>query len=91
MLSIYVSVNGKKYTIYSEVGFSENHEMFQIHLEDEHSADYWASVEDVEADHIYELYNESVPVIDDTLWSAIVDKVVPNYGWSNEDITAMLP
>lgn len=65
--------------------------LVQIHLEDEHSADYWASVEDVEADHIYELNNESVPGIDDTLWSAIVNKIVPNYGWSNEDITAMLP
>lgn len=56
-----------------------------------HSADYWTSVEDVEADHIYELNNESVPGIDDTLWYAIVNKIVPNYGWSNEDITAVLP
>lgn len=35
--------------------------------------------------------NESVPGIDDTLWYAIVNKIVPNYGWSNEDITAVLP
>lgn len=91
MLSVYVTVNGKKYAIYQEVGFTENHEMFQIHLEDEHSSDYWTSVEDVEANHIYELNNESVPGIDDTLWYAIVNKIVPNYGWSNEDITAVLP
>lgn len=91
MLSVYVTVNGKKYTIYQEVGFTEDHEMFQIYLEDEHSSDYWTSVEDVEANHIYELNNESVPGIDDTLWYAIVNKVVPNYGWSNEDITAVLP
>lgn len=91
MLSVYVTVNGKKYAIYQEVGFTENHEMFQIYLEDEHSSDYWTSVEDVEANHIYELNNESVPGIDDTLWYAIVNKVVPNYGWSNEDITAVLP
>lgn len=91
MLSVYVTVNGKKYAIYQEVGFNEDHEMFQIYLEDEHSSDYWTSVEDVEANHIYELNNESVPGIDDTLWYAIVNKVVPNYGWSNEDITAVLP
>lgn len=91
MLSVYVTVNGKKYAIYQEVGFTEDHEMFQIYLEDEHSSDYWTSVEDVEANHIYELNNESVPGIDDTLWYAIVNKIVPNYGWSNEDITAVLP
>lgn len=91
MLSVYVTVNEKKYAIYQEVGFTEDHEMFQIYLEDEHSSDYWTSVEDVEANHIYELNNESVPGIDDTLWYAIVNKVVPNYGWSNEDITAVLP
>lgn len=84
-LFVYVTIDGKKYRICQGVGFTEDHEMFQINPLDIHSGEFWSTVEDLETNRVYELNSESVPGIDDSLWDAIITKIVPNYGWNSDD------
>lgn len=84
IVSIDVFIDGKRYIIYAEVGFNEDLEMFQIYSYDEHAADYETTVVD-ENNNDYLLSCESVPGIDNELWYAIIDKIVPLHGWSSDD------
>lgn len=84
IVSIDVYISGKRYIIYAEVGFDEDLEMFQIDPLDEHVADYVTTVEDEDSNRYYLSY-ESVPGIDNELWYAVLDKIVPDHGWSSDD------
>lgn len=84
MVYIDVTIDKKSYVIYAEVGFDEDLEMFQIDSMDEYAADYVTTVEDEDSNRYY-LSCESVPGIDNELWYAILDKIVPYHGWSSDD------
>ena len=84
IVSIDVFIGDKRYIIYAEVGFDEDLGMYQIYPDDEHAADYVTAVEDEDSNHYY-LSCESVPGIDNELWYAVLDKIVPDHGWSSDD------
>lgn len=84
IVSIDVFIGDKRYIIYAEVGFDEDLGMYQIYPDDEHAADYETTVVD-ENNNDYLLSCESVPGINNELWYAIINKIVPLHGWSSDD------
>lgn len=84
IVSIDVFIGDKRYIIYAEVGFDDDLGMYQIYPDDEHAADYETTVVD-ENNNDYLLSCESVPGIDNELWYAIINKIVPHHGWSSDD------
>lgn len=84
IVSIDVFIGDKRYIIYADVGFDEDLGMYQIDSLDKHAGDYRTTVED-ENSNYYLLPCESVPGIDNELWYAVLDKIVPYHGWSSDD------